>query len=482
MKKYIPLLLVFILIKVNAQQLPNCDNQDWGMTSILDFNCNEFEHGEWVMVYEDEFNDDLDPDEWHTRIPWGNHPGDVWYTYNQPENQTCEGGKLKITVKDEPGYYPVVYYQKPPTYDYYLYTTDEVWTKRKYFYGKFEASLKIPNGPGFVPAFWLFGDCANEIDIFEFAHADTDHLLQTIHNEVVCGDDNTHKMCATSDDLWDFSTGFNKFTLEWDEFKIVFSINDNVVTRIDYRYLAVNNQSGWITDCINPTPGFYLVNPYFPENPLSVIFGVQIDAPGGAFYNANHANGPFPSSLEVEYLRVYKRSNPNRNEIIPTFDPQSTSSAITGANIYLLNPYENGPIVPEGQPVSVFATEKIVLMPGFKAPKNSRFSAEIVDVGGKSHSSVAGSNQKELPTVTTLVDLRESPEVFPNPTSSTVEIKFEFTDSKICLFNQYGELVYSCEGINNVKHNIDIADLTVGVYILKVQNLGEIFTRKLIKN
>ncbi|PIQ34204.1 MAG: hypothetical protein COW63_04175 [Bacteroidetes bacterium CG18_big_fil_WC_8_21_14_2_50_41_14] len=492
------ILLFFVVILSSfGQEIPSCHTLDWSTTSIYTLDCNYFEHGDWVLVYSDDFNSEIDLDEWYTRTPWGNQPGSFILCYNQPENLLFEDGKMKIQFKEEPGWYQNPYYSDPPTYDYYPYTTDEVWTKGKYRYGLIEASLKIPKGPGFVPAFWGFGDCGDEIDIFEFAHAATEEPLITIHKYGECGNSDTHEQCATSEDYnTDFSLDYHKYSVEWDDIKVIFRIDDDI-KRIDYKYLAINGQQGWLTNCNNVTPGFYSINPFFPNDPLSIIFGLEMcnNTPDCPFYDGNYAQGPFPSSLDIEYLKVYRKSNSNRDVFINNLEDTELSSAITGRILTLGTNNGFSPIVLENKPLTLIATEKIQMLPGFKAENNSLFSAKIIPVT-KNIGSLADIDStfnytsrnvvNGIKKESTVVDGEKQEEanqlvISPNPSNGKFVLTGISKIRSIFIYNYYGEQIYATYHTNGNSLTIDLTNHSQGVYYLKVVGNYGIKTYKMIK-
>ena len=156
MKIFRVFVLLFFVVTSHSygQVIPSCHTLDWSTTSILTLDCDYFEHGDWCLVFSDDFDSELDLDNWYNRIPWGNKPGSFILSYNQPENLLFEDGKMKIQIKEEPGWYKNPYYSDPPIYDYYPYTTDEVWTKGKYRYGLIEASIRYQRVPDL---YLLFG-------------------------------------------------------------------------------------------------------------------------------------------------------------------------------------------------------------------------------------------------------------------------------------------------------------------------------------
>ena len=62
---------------------------------------------------------------------------------------------------------------------HYIYSSANIWSKKKFGFGKYEIRCKIPSGMGFWPAFWLYGndqinkEKSSEIDVFEFWSGNT---------------------------------------------------------------------------------------------------------------------------------------------------------------------------------------------------------------------------------------------------------------------------------------------------------------------
>jgi hypothetical protein len=482
--KLITILAICILyLNCEAQLIPSCTTLDWGTTFINSFDCDAFEHGEWVQVWSDEFDEgELNTVEWKNRTPWGNYIDN--YTFNQPENAILENSKLKIITKYEPGYYPVPYFDPDPPWGiFYPYTSDEVWTKRKYFYGKVEATCKISNSHGVVPAFWRYGECGDEIDIFEFAKAETGHHRMTIHHKPYCeAPQEASEQCHESDDYGiDFSTNFHVFSLEWDEFKIAFRV-DGDIKRIDYKYQGLNGQEWYIWDCNNFPAGYYAVSPWFPDNPLGVIFGSGIPVTGDMF-DPQYQEGPYPSYFEIENLKVYRRSNPNRDVLIDSYD-NTFSSAITGRNITVAQ--NNNVTLEEEEFLTLIATENITLKPGFSANQGSIFEARINSTSKQNDlkNVQTDASSEILNTENSIDEKHRNPAVFPNPSSGKFFVSLSENKKvhEIEVVNSYGVLILDCISINNNFYIIDLSNYNSGIYYLRLICDESVNVRKLIKN
>ena len=133
----------------------------------------------WNLVWSDEFNYNGLPD---TTI-WGNDVGYIannelqYYTKQRIENSRVTNGKLLIIGRKE-------------SFNNANYTSARLVTdeKKSWTYGKIDARIKLPEGQGMWPAFWMLGQNINtvgwpkcgEIDIME--HINNEDLLHgTLH-------------------------------------------------------------------------------------------------------------------------------------------------------------------------------------------------------------------------------------------------------------------------------------------------------------
>jgi beta-glucanase (GH16 family) len=115
--------------------------------------------GQWELVWNDEFDGTaLDTAKWN--IIEQKKGAFKSLQYYRPENVTVSGGMLHITARKQ-------------KYRGKAYTSGYVDTSGKFGfqYGKIEASIKIPVGYGYFPAFWIWqedhGKPYQEIDVME---------------------------------------------------------------------------------------------------------------------------------------------------------------------------------------------------------------------------------------------------------------------------------------------------------------------------
>ena len=144
----------------------------------------------WVLTWSDEFNgpdgSGVDPNNWSFDVGgggWGNN--ELEYYTSGTSNAVIQGGSLVITATSDgaSGY--------SCWYGPCQYTSARINTAGKFSqqYGRFEASIKIPQGQGVWPAFWLLGEnigsvgwpACGEIDIMENIGSTPDNAYGTTH-------------------------------------------------------------------------------------------------------------------------------------------------------------------------------------------------------------------------------------------------------------------------------------------------------------
>lgn len=155
-------------------------------------------------------------------------------------------------------------------------------------YGRFEARLKTPYGPGLWPAFWMLGENietmpwpkCGEIDIMELRGQEPHIIHGTIHGPGYSGSNPVTKSYALINDRFD--ADFHLYAIEWDADKIDFFVDDYLYQRIER-----NNVPGeWVYD-----------------QPFFILLNVAV---GGNYVGFPTAQTPFPQKMIIDYVRVYE--------------------------------------------------------------------------------------------------------------------------------------------------------------------------------
>ena len=215
---------------------------------------------------------------WVTGGGWGNNEAQ-YYTDN-PKNVRVQNGKLIIEALRE---------------DFYgsKYTSSRIKTKKSWKYGRFEIKAKLPQGIGTWAAFWglptewKYGNWPNsgEIDVLEHVGFEEGHIVSSVHNIAHHGDlsrsDQTNYAIAKN-----VVNSFNDYVLEWDEKEIKTFINDKLI----FSYLK--NDQPW-----ERWP--------FDEK-FHFILNIAIGGNWGGMKGIDDT--AFPTKMEIEHLRVYKKN------------------------------------------------------------------------------------------------------------------------------------------------------------------------------
>lgn len=244
----------------------------------------------WKLVWSDEFNspDGSAPDssKWVLETGgngWGNQ--ELEYYTNRPQNAYLEGGNLVIKAVAEKytGADNV-------TRDY---TSARLKTQGKFSqaYGRFEARIKIPQGQGMWPAFWMLGanidtvpwpDCG-EIDIMENIGKEPNIVHGTIHGPGYSGGKAIGSPYALPAEE-KYADDFHIYAVEWTPKQIRFYVDDHVYetrTRHD-----LPKGAKWVYN-----------------HPFFLLLNVAI---GGGWPGNPDATTVFPQTMLVDYVRVYK--------------------------------------------------------------------------------------------------------------------------------------------------------------------------------
>ncbi|WP_228457786.1 family 16 glycosylhydrolase [Chryseobacterium sp. C3] len=155
-------------------------------------------------------------------------------------------------------------------------------------YGKIEARIKTPYGPGIWPAFWMLGDNINtvswpqcgEIDIMELKGHIPNVVYGTLHGPGYSGGNAKTKAYGLQNARFD--QDFHVFGVEWQENQIDFFVDG-------YLYHRVKSSD---------VSGEWVYN-----HPFFLILNVAV---GGNFVGFPTDGTSFPQSMYIDYVRVYK--------------------------------------------------------------------------------------------------------------------------------------------------------------------------------
>lgn len=323
-KEWMSLFLVFLLLFPGSASFADSheressalDDSDWTLTWEDNFEGTELDLDKWTI---DTGNGFYEPD--GTWVPgWGNEELQSY----QEDNVRVEDGRLILegreeTVSDETG-----------TYEY---TSGKILSNGKFSqkYGKFEAKMKLPEGQGYWPAFWMMPEddvyggwaASGEIDIMESAGGTPDRIGGAIHYGGAWPD-NTH----TAKDYY-FPDGrditdFNVYSLEWEPGEMRWYVNDEL-------YQTLNS---WSTTGTGNAAKYSYPAPFDQE--FHLILNLAI---GGWYGGDPDETTELPGQVEVEYVRAYELTGREyREPVEPEYEaddlPDGAKEPINGNYVY----------------------------------------------------------------------------------------------------------------------------------------------------
>lgn len=241
---------------------------------------NEIEVRDWQLVWEDTFDGPAgqspDATKWNFDLGtgtegWGNNELQV-YTDN-PENVSLDGeGNLAITARRTGSF-----------------TSARIKTQGLFeqTFGRFEARIKMPYGPGIWPAFWLLGNDIDqvdwpqcgEIDVVEMRGQQPSIIHGTIHGPGYSDGEGPTSSFGLENDRFD--KAFHLFAIEWGEDYVDHYIDDTLFQRIT----PEDVDGEWVYD-----------------HPFFMILNVAV---GGNYVGFPISSTPFPQKMIIDYVKVY---------------------------------------------------------------------------------------------------------------------------------------------------------------------------------
>lgn len=238
------------------------------------------------LVWSDEFDEDgmVNEEFWTYEKGFVRNQEIQYYTEARPENCRIEGGYLIITGRKEDRSFGSSNFSDGKI------TSASIITNKKlsWKYGRFEIRAKVPSGKGPWPAFWAKGDSQNtgdgwpscgEIDIMEYSAKGP-----AMYQNIIYGENSSsvkQEVMITEDD---FSDDFHTYSMDWNEDRIVFAIDNIVTNTIDL-------------NTISPNP--------FRQN-FSILLNLALGASTDRTLGGKLDEEVLPVEFIVDYVRVYE--------------------------------------------------------------------------------------------------------------------------------------------------------------------------------
>ena len=274
--------------------------------------------GEYQLVWHDEFEgSQLDTSIWRTAYgnpkPWDctlprKECGTELQLY-QANNVALSEGTLKLIARKETVVYNGIYGEdhtcanriKGDSFKLaFDYTSGAIETKSDkiaFQYGRFEVRCRLPVGAGMWPAFWLWGGGggtgrAGEIDILEIFSTDQAIYTTSVHN-------GNKKARIDKVIDWDIQE-WHIYSAEWEPTVIKYYI-DNQLIRTYQRFKKASCEE---TSSIASNRSLKR-NDAFPWKQWMVLrLNLALNPEDGMEVTSAT---PFPSQMEIDYVRVYHR-------------------------------------------------------------------------------------------------------------------------------------------------------------------------------
>lgn len=248
----------------------------------------------YVLAWDDEFDGDtLDETKWGYQLGtgadeglsyWGNN--EQQYYTDSSENVGVQDGCLYITAKNE-------------TAEDRNYTSARILTRNKFSftYGYIEAKMKLPEGTGLWPAFWMlpqnsaYGSWpdSGEIDIMEARGRVTSSVGVALHYSSEIGT-SVHQTMSDTGTLTSSISEWHTYGVEWTSKYITWYVDGAAVMTIQN---TVWNQKS------TPTTSAPFDNPFY------VLLNLAV---GGNYDSGRTPDSDFvPATMLVDYVRVFKK-------------------------------------------------------------------------------------------------------------------------------------------------------------------------------
>lgn len=251
----------------------------------------------WTLVWADEFiqaeGTSPNPAQWGYDTGgggWGNN--ELQYYTSRTNNARIENGQLVIEARKE-------------NLGGRNFTSARLLTKGKssWTYGRVEARIKIPQGQGIWPAFWMLGGnidavgwpTCGEIDIMENIGREPASVHGTIHGPGYSGGNGIGGAYPLPG-AGAFADDFHVFAIEWETNRIRWYVDGQQFFTVTPNHLP----SG--TTWVFTQPQFLILNV----------------AVGGNWPGDPDGTTTFPQRMTVDYVRVYTRSTASGCAVPPT--------------------------------------------------------------------------------------------------------------------------------------------------------------------
>jgi beta-glucanase (GH16 family) len=288
-----------------------------------------FDQQTWVDDFDGPAGSRVDTSKWVYETGFGEQWGNNEYqTYTDSTNNVRLNGKgqLVITARKEVSGY----------------TSGRLKTMGKFSqkYGKFEANIKIPRGPGLLPAFWAMGNTGGwpangEIDIMENVGGEPKTVYGTVHGSGFTGADTTgrggHKTIGA-----ELSADFHRYGIEWAPNSITWTLDG-----VAYKTTTPSNIGGarWP----------------FNDQPFYMLLNVAV----GGDWPGKPVDSVLPQEMVVDYVKVFAYNEngtptPSKTTTATAQPPVTGATPIVGLANKCIDVFNGDNVPPNGTPVVLY--------------------------------------------------------------------------------------------------------------------------------
>lgn len=267
----------------------------------------------WSLAWSDEFDgatgSPVDLAVWQPEVGgdgWGNQ--ELQYYTNSSDNAALDGaGNLAIMVRRTASQSRNRRFGGCPYTSARLITRDRV----AFSYGLVQARIRLPEGRGMWPAFWMLGQDIDqvgwpqcgEIDVMENFGKDPTTVRGTVHGPGYAGADG---ITAAHDAGVRLADDFHLYSVHWQPERIRWYLDDQLYSTV--------------------TPDDLQGKPWVFDHNFFLLLNVAV---GGTFSVSPDPSATFPQTMLVDYIRVYASSPDRRSRAcgLNGSDPWSETAA-----------------------------------------------------------------------------------------------------------------------------------------------------------
>lgn len=249
-----------------------------------------------TLVWSDEFNGTTSPSAPNPKNwtydtgggGWGNSELETYCAYSS-NSAPCDPNQPNAYVGSD-GYLHIV--ARQPASGTYTSARMKSQALESFEYGRIEASIKMPAGQGFWPAFWMLGDniatvnwpACGEMDIMESIGKMPSTNYGSIHGTGFTG--TAIGTAYTLPNNTKFANAFHTFGIIWSPKKLQYYVDSP--TNVYATYTPSNLPQGAVWP--------------FDSGKFFFILNVAV---GGSWPGSPNATSVFPQEMLVDYVRVY---------------------------------------------------------------------------------------------------------------------------------------------------------------------------------